>query len=205
MPISPRLGTGRFRALLCCNVLEHVRDPGEFARRCGTLVMSGGVLAVTVPRSYPHHSDPIDTLYRPTPEEAAALFPGDLGAGGRNHRCRAFLPRRGPAAAVAAAAPCGAGAGAVSRARQMAPLDAEAVLAVPQLPGQRRVAAPRQRGHSHLSTVFKCAHPYRHPRACPGDPGGSAAISPSHGARGDAIIVGRAFRLRGVAFAAVGQ
>jgi hypothetical protein len=70
-----RVGTGRYRALLCCNVLEHVRDPGEFARRCATLVTPGGVMVVTVPRSYPHHGDPIDTLYRPTPKEAAALFP----------------------------------------------------------------------------------------------------------------------------------
>jgi hypothetical protein len=39
------------------------------------LVRPGGIIVVTVPRSYPHHADPIDTLYRPTPEEAAALFP----------------------------------------------------------------------------------------------------------------------------------
>jgi len=70
-----RLRAVPYRALLCCNVLEHVRDPGEFARRCAALVMPGGIIVVTVPRSYPHHADPIDTLYRPTPEEAAALFP----------------------------------------------------------------------------------------------------------------------------------
>jgi SAM-dependent methyltransferase len=66
---------GGFAALLCCNVLEHVRDPGEFARRCALLVRPGGLIVVTVPYSYPHHADPIDTLYRPTPAEAAALFP----------------------------------------------------------------------------------------------------------------------------------
>jgi SAM-dependent methyltransferase len=64
-----------YRSLLCCNVLEHVRDPGEFARRCAKLVTPGGIIVVTVPRSYPHHGDPIDTLYRPTPEAAASLFP----------------------------------------------------------------------------------------------------------------------------------
>jgi SAM-dependent methyltransferase len=68
-------GNRRYAALLCCNVLEHLRDPGEFARRCAMLVRPGGIIVVTVPRSYPHHADPIDTLYRPTPEEAAALFP----------------------------------------------------------------------------------------------------------------------------------
>ena len=71
-----RIGFGRYRALLCCNILEHVRDPGEFARRCVELVAPGGVIVVTVPRSYPRHGDPIDTLYRPTPDEAALLFPG---------------------------------------------------------------------------------------------------------------------------------
>ncbi len=70
-----RVRSRRYRAVLCCNVLEHVRDPAEFARRCAALVEPGGVIIVTVPRSYPHHADPIDTLYRPTPAEAAALFP----------------------------------------------------------------------------------------------------------------------------------
>jgi SAM-dependent methyltransferase len=68
-------GARKYAALLCCNVLEHVPDPGEFARRCVMLVRPGGLLVVTVPHSYPHHADPIDTLYRPTPGEAAALFP----------------------------------------------------------------------------------------------------------------------------------
>ena len=70
-----RIRARRYRALLCCNVLEHVRDAAAFARRCAELIEPGGVIVVTVPRSYPHHGDPIDTLYRPTPEEAAALFP----------------------------------------------------------------------------------------------------------------------------------
>jgi SAM-dependent methyltransferase len=64
-----------YRALLCCNILEHVRNAAEFARRCSELVAPGGLIIVTVPRSYPRHGDPIDTLYRPSPQEAAALFP----------------------------------------------------------------------------------------------------------------------------------
>jgi SAM-dependent methyltransferase len=71
-----RLRSTRYRAILCCNILEHVRDPGELARRVVELVMPGGIIVVTVPHSYPRHGDPIDTLYRPTPQEAAALFPG---------------------------------------------------------------------------------------------------------------------------------
>jgi hypothetical protein len=32
-------------------------------------------VVVSVPRSYPYHRDPIDTLFRPTPDEVMALFP----------------------------------------------------------------------------------------------------------------------------------
>ncbi len=63
------------KALLCTNVLEHVPDPALFARRCMGLVARGGLLILTVPYSYPHHRDPIDTMFRPTPEEIAALLP----------------------------------------------------------------------------------------------------------------------------------
>lgn len=64
------------RGLLLCNLLEHVTDPGLFARRAWDLIEPGGLIVVSVPRSYPYHRDPIDTLFRPTPDEAAALFPG---------------------------------------------------------------------------------------------------------------------------------
>jgi hypothetical protein len=70
-----RLKARGYRSLLCCNILEHVRDAGEFACRCSALVTPGGLIVATVPRSYPRHGDPIDTLYRPTPQALAALFP----------------------------------------------------------------------------------------------------------------------------------
>ncbi|MCY1055085.1 hypothetical protein [Nannocystis sp. SCPEA4] len=64
------------RALLCCNMLEHVADRAGLARRCAALVPSGGVLIVTVPHSYPYHPDPIDTYYRPDPQDMCReLFP----------------------------------------------------------------------------------------------------------------------------------
>lgn len=62
------------RSIMVCNVLEHVLDPRAFANRCADLVQPGGYVIVTVPRSYPHHRDPIDTMYRPTPDDAAILF-----------------------------------------------------------------------------------------------------------------------------------
>jgi hypothetical protein len=38
------------------------------------IVGPGGLIFVTVPRSYPHHRDPIDTMYRPNPAQLASLF-----------------------------------------------------------------------------------------------------------------------------------
>ena len=43
---------------------------------CLELLPKGGLLFVTVPFSYPHHRDPIDTMYRPSPGELARLFAG---------------------------------------------------------------------------------------------------------------------------------
>jgi hypothetical protein len=65
------------RALLCCNLLEHVIEPERLAAHCLDLVPAGGLLFVTVPFSYPHHRDPIDTMYRPNPAELAGLL-GDV-------------------------------------------------------------------------------------------------------------------------------
>jgi hypothetical protein len=64
------------KALLCCNLLEHVLDVRRVAQHCLALLPQGGLLFVTVPFSYPHHRDPIDTMYRPSPAELARLFAG---------------------------------------------------------------------------------------------------------------------------------
>lgn len=64
------------RTVLCCNVMDHVPDPGDLARRCAALIPKGGYIAVTVPYSYPHHRDPVDTMFRPRPDEIIALFEG---------------------------------------------------------------------------------------------------------------------------------
>lgn len=74
--VQAALQARRPRAALTSNLLEHVRAPGELARAIGALVAPGGMLLVTVPRSYPYHADPIDTGFRPSPGELAALFPG---------------------------------------------------------------------------------------------------------------------------------
>jgi SAM-dependent methyltransferase len=71
-----RLSALRARAVLCCNLLEHVAEPERLARHCLELIAPGGLLFVTVPFSYPHHRDPIDTMYRPSPSELAELLAG---------------------------------------------------------------------------------------------------------------------------------
>jgi len=74
--VQAQLRARRPRAALTSNLLEHVTAPGELARAIGALVEPGGVVVATVPRSYPYHADPIDTGFRPSPDELAALFPG---------------------------------------------------------------------------------------------------------------------------------
>jgi hypothetical protein len=87
-----RLGGIHPRALLCCNLLEHVIERDRLVRHCLGILAPGGLVFVTVPFSYPHHRDPIDTMYRPAPPELAVLFAGArlidgaiLGAG-RSYR-----------------------------------------------------------------------------------------------------------------------
>ena len=74
---------GRLRSLgpdtlIACNIMEHL--PKDFRERfpaaLDAMLAPGGVLVITVPYSYPYHADPIDTLYRPSPQELCALFPG---------------------------------------------------------------------------------------------------------------------------------
>ena len=69
-----RLGALGPKALLCCNLLEHVPEPGRLAQHCLDLLPAGGLVFVTVPFSYPYHRDPIDTMYRPSPAELGELF-----------------------------------------------------------------------------------------------------------------------------------
>lgn len=62
--------------IICSNLLEHLTDPATFAHACGTIVKPGGYCLFTVPRSFPYHPDPLDTMYRPAPSELAGLLPG---------------------------------------------------------------------------------------------------------------------------------
>jgi hypothetical protein len=69
------LGARSYRALLCCNLLEHVPDPAAISAKIEGLVPVGGYLVVTVPNRFPYHPDPIDTMFRPDVAAIARLFP----------------------------------------------------------------------------------------------------------------------------------
>lgn len=74
--VQAKLASVSAEVVLCCNMFEHVLDRPRLASIIDGIIPAGGHLILTVPHSCPFHLDPIDTYYRPTPEEAAALFPG---------------------------------------------------------------------------------------------------------------------------------
>ncbi|MFW9905711.1 MAG: methyltransferase domain-containing protein [Candidatus Thorarchaeota archaeon] len=64
----------KFDVILCCNVLEHVRNPLSISRKISRIIDNNGFLIVTVPHAYPYHSDPFDNMWRPSPKNVAQIF-----------------------------------------------------------------------------------------------------------------------------------
>ena len=64
--------------VLACNLMEHlvVESRDKLPTILDKIITPRGVLILTVPYSYPIHYDPIDTYYRPSPQELCDLFPG---------------------------------------------------------------------------------------------------------------------------------
>lgn len=58
-------------------MLEHLEDISIVIRKLLGVTEKGGYILLTVPYNYKRHLDPIDNMFRPTPEEIANLFPGD--------------------------------------------------------------------------------------------------------------------------------
>jgi SAM-dependent methyltransferase len=52
--------------VICSNLLEHITNRAVFINSISAILKEGGKLIISVPFSYPYHSDPIDTLYRPS-------------------------------------------------------------------------------------------------------------------------------------------
>jgi hypothetical protein len=64
------------KAIICTHMFEHIVDKENLAARLMRLIPHNGLFFITVPNSYHQHDDPIDTMYRPTPNELASLFKG---------------------------------------------------------------------------------------------------------------------------------
>jgi hypothetical protein len=86
-----QLRSRRFRSVVCTNLLEHLPQPEVIARTLVEIVEPGGHLFVSVPYQFPYHPDPIDTMYRPTPEQLATLFPGTATVRGEAVPCGTLL------------------------------------------------------------------------------------------------------------------
>lgn len=64
-----------FKSIVCCNLMEHVVDPTAVGCNITEMIPPGGFIFASCPRKFPYHPDPIDTGFRPTPKDLAALFP----------------------------------------------------------------------------------------------------------------------------------
>lgn len=89
----------RLRALapqvvLASNLMEHLTVAAReaFPGVLDRIVAPGGYIIVTVPHSYPFHPDPIDTYFRPSPEELRALWPAYELIDGRTLVSSTYLP-----------------------------------------------------------------------------------------------------------------
>lgn len=62
--------------VICSNILEHIEDRATFVGNVLRFCAAPGHLYVmcTVPRTFPYHADPIDTMYRPTTAELAGFL-----------------------------------------------------------------------------------------------------------------------------------
>lgn len=66
---------GKFDLVFSNNLLEHVVDIKKASKNILSVVKPGGYLCVSVPHKFPFHPDPIDNMFRPTPEELVKFFP----------------------------------------------------------------------------------------------------------------------------------
>ena len=66
----------RFDLVICCSLLEHVKNQEKVSLTLMELVSESGFLIVTVPQRYRYHPDPIDTMFRPLMSELISFFPG---------------------------------------------------------------------------------------------------------------------------------
>jgi len=61
--------------VICTNLLEHVKDISLVIKNLLGSVIHDGYILLTVPYKFRKHLDPIDNMFRPTPNEIVNLFP----------------------------------------------------------------------------------------------------------------------------------
>lgn len=64
----------QYSLVICTNMLEHVNDISLVVKNLVAACEKEGHILITVPYKYKKHLDPIDNMFRPKPEEIAALF-----------------------------------------------------------------------------------------------------------------------------------
>jgi len=64
-----------FGAVLCSNFLEHVTDAQQMCSLLMDVTPANGYLVITVPRLYPYHPYPIDTMFRPSVRDLELMMP----------------------------------------------------------------------------------------------------------------------------------
>jgi 2-polyprenyl-3-methyl-5-hydroxy-6-metoxy-1,4-benzoquinol methylase len=65
-----------FDLVICCSLLEHVKNPNKVCSFLTDLTKKRGFLLVTVPNRYRYHNDPIDSGFRPSMKKLISMFPG---------------------------------------------------------------------------------------------------------------------------------
>jgi hypothetical protein len=89
--VSRALVATQARSLLCCNVFEHLERRRPVANMLAAALPAGGYAIVTVPRRFPFHPDPIDTMFRPTVSELGAELPGFRVIRGEEVKCETLI------------------------------------------------------------------------------------------------------------------
>jgi len=68
------LPKNHFELVICCSILEHVKNPFKVAENISSLTVSGGILFNTTPWIWRFHPYP-DDYFRYTPSAIKVLFP----------------------------------------------------------------------------------------------------------------------------------
>jgi hypothetical protein len=64
---------GKYNTVICCSVMEHVKDIFSFAANVSKILNAGGVLMISVPFTWEYHGYP-DDYWRFTPSAIKYLF-----------------------------------------------------------------------------------------------------------------------------------